>query len=497
MLRKYAQLRFISTAFCLTLAAAFAQELKITGGVVPFQIVQRDADGRGVIRLSGTALKVPNKKYIEAKVFKDKTPAPNTGTSVLTEPINNGKWAGEIKNVPAGGPYRIELMVSGMPKVMAEIDNIFVGDLWVLGGQSNMEGVGDLVDVQAPVPSINTFNMSDTWEVAKEPLHRLKSAVDPVHWAKNDKGVPERWAWDKEEQFYQERKKGAGLGLPFAVEIYRRSGGLPVGLIPCAHGGTSMDQWDPALKDKGGESLYGSTIRRINAAGGKVRGILWYQGESDANEKAMDQFPVKFANLVAAFRKDLNAPDLPFYYVQIGRFINNGPAGPWNRIQEYQRQAESKIPKVAMVTAVDAQLDDLIHVGTQDLKRLGRRMALLAAKDMYPTAPEYANIKRGPRPVSAKLEGNRIVVKFAEVNGSLVAEGRISGFSVHDASGALVPLIFRANFDPKDPAAVHLHLIGKPPEKGTLYYGYSRDPNCNIRDTLDMALPAFGPMPIQ
>src|SRR5687767_8286881 len=40
----------------------------------------------------------------------------------------------------------------------------------------------------------------------------------------------------------------AGLALPFAVAMARRTG-VPVGLVPCAHGGTSMTQWDPASRD--------------------------------------------------------------------------------------------------------------------------------------------------------------------------------------------------------------------------------------------------------
>ena len=78
-----------------------------------------------------------------------------------------------------------------------------------------------------------------------------------------------------------------------------------------------MDQWSPTEKDKAGASLYGATIRRVAAVGGKVRGILWYQGEAEANPERAEAFPAKFAALVEAFRKDLNAPDLPFYYINM------------------------------------------------------------------------------------------------------------------------------------------------------------------------------------
>ncbi|MCL4218335.1 MAG: hypothetical protein KJ052_15210, partial [Candidatus Hydrogenedentes bacterium] len=38
--------------------------------------------------------------------------------------------------------------------------------------------------------------------------------------------------------------KGAGLGLPFAKAVAEATG-RPIGLVPCAHGGTSMTQWSP------------------------------------------------------------------------------------------------------------------------------------------------------------------------------------------------------------------------------------------------------------
>ena len=96
---------------------------------------------------------------------------------------------------------------------------------------------------------------------------------------------------------------GTGLGLSFAKELYKRTG-VPVGLVPCAHGGTSMAQWDPAKKELAGRSLYGSMLRRFRAVCGKVKVVLWYQGESDANHKAHEAFPNKLERLIASVRND-------------------------------------------------------------------------------------------------------------------------------------------------------------------------------------------------
>ena len=58
---------------------------------------------------------------------------------------------------------------------------MYVGDIWVLAGQSNMEGVGDLVDVTPPNPRVMLMGMDGRWGIAEEPLHWLVDSPDPVH----------------------------------------------------------------------------------------------------------------------------------------------------------------------------------------------------------------------------------------------------------------------------------------------------------------------------
>ncbi len=276
-----------------------------------------------------------------------------------------------------------------------------------------------------------------------------------------------------------------------------RRTGVPVGLIPCAHGGTSMDQWSPALKGENGNSLYGSMVRRVLAAGGKVKGVLWYQGEADANPKAAGEFLAKFQAFVGAVRTDFGILDLPFYYVQLGRHVNGENAASWNLLQESQRKAEELIPHTAMIASVDVSLDDAIHIGTQDQKRLARRLANLVSHDLFSSMKDYAQLKRGPRPVSAKMENGVVRVTFSQVNGRLQSEGRLNGFSVHSANGDVAPVLYKEMLDPNDANAVLLYVGGALPEKAALWYGYGKDPYCNLRDAADMALPVFGPMAIQ
>ncbi len=455
------------------------QEIHVTSGAVTDQVIQRSAENRADLRLSGTAA---NGRSVEARVLYRNAPLAGFDWKSIAA-TQGGKWDGEIRGVPAGGPYRIELRAG---EAATAVDNVLVGDLWILAGQSNMEGVADLVDVEPRHEMVHSFDQTDHWGVAEEPLHRLPDAADRVHWRRNA-GQPEKLTGDRLQQFIMNRKKGAGLGLPFAVEMVRRTG-VPVGLVPCAHGGTSMDQWDPALRDQGGDSLYGAMVRRFRAVGGRVKGVLWYQGESDANPKAAPVFQQKFEKFVAAVREDFGQPGLPFFYVQIGRHVNASNLAEWNAVQESQRKAETAIPHSGMAAAIDLSLDDGIHVSTQDHKRLGKRLANLAAP---------GGVKMGPRPVSARYENGILRVLFSDVNHGLRAPGRISGFTIHAPSGDPVPLIYKARVDPSDRAVVLLHIGGKLPEGAVLRYGWGKDPYCNLTDEADMAVPVFGPMAIQ
>ena len=387
----------------------------------------------------------------------------------------------------------------------------------MLAGQSNMEGVGDLIDVTPPNPRVMLLGMDDKWAPAEEPLHWLVDSPDPVH-----SGDPSTRA-ERSAQFHKARNKGAGLGLPFAVAMVE-STGVPIGLIASAHGGTSMEQWNPAKKEQGGNSLYGSMLRQVKLAGGKVRGVLWYQGESDAMGGAWKVYPKVFSDFIAAVRSDFGQPELPFYYVQIGRFVNGADPKGWNVVQDAQRVLVDRVPNTAVVSVIDLELDDGIHVGTQGLKRAGQRLARIAQRELFgqigATTPTFDRVSKGPH--------NTLAVKFKGVNmgsarpsrmggrrhdgrpndGSgrhvnsspgetsgigLKPERHIAGFSIRKEDGTALPLIFEAGIG-KARDTVVLKLSGAVPAGASLWYGYGMDPYCNLADGSDMAVPVFGPI---
>jgi len=375
--------------------------------------------------------------------------------------------SGETLTLPAGGPYEV-----GGAK------NVLIGDLWVLAGQSNMEGVGDLVDVEPPHPLVHSFQSREQWALAEEPLHWLGESPRPIHhviW-----GLPMPTEIPPRDPA---RAKGAGLGLTFAKAMAEQTG-VPIGLIPAAHGGTSMQQWDPARKGQGGASLYGATLERVKAVGGHVAGILWYQGESDANPADAALYEARMTALIQSFRADFEQPDLPFYYVQLGGFISDPvpeSVSGWNRVRESQRTWQNALPNVGMVSAIDCGLDDGIHIDTPGLKALGRRLAAVASGQPAPALK------------SVTFEPGRgwLRVSFDHVQGALQAAGRPAGFTLRDAGGAELPLIYKVAFDGPD-ALLKLTDPARLPG-ASLWYGWGLAPYCNVTDGTGAAVPAFGP----
>jgi sialate O-acetylesterase len=445
----------------------------------------------------------------------------NPDTSAAGITFVDGKLAG----VPAGGPYtiRCQIKIGGNPATTT-IDNVYVGDLWVLAGQSNMEGLGDLVDVTPPHPSVMLLGMDGRWRPAEEPLHWLLDSPDPVHSGDANKRAA------RAAEAHKTRRKGAGLGLPFAAAMVE-STGVPIGLVACAHGGTNMAEWNPAKASQGGNSLYGSMLRQVKLAGGKVKGVLWYQGESDgmSAENVWKAYPAVFTDFIAAVRSDFGEPDLPFYFVQIGRFVVGALPKGWNAVQDAQRVIPERVPNTAVVSVIDLELDDFIHVGTQGLKRAGQRLAQIAQRELFgqlgATTPTLDRVIQGPN--------NTLVVKFKGVNMTpagpyglavrggiggmmggaggvggmrsvqataggmnnvgLTPERHIAGFSIRKEDGTEIPLIYEACVGTSRDTVI-LKLEKRVPEKAYLWYGYGLFPYCNLTDGQDMAVPVFGPI---
>src|ERR1019366_6910260 len=109
-------------------------------------------------------------------------------------------------------------------------------------------------------------------------------------------------------------------------------------------------------------------------------------------------------------------------------------------------------------------MEDIIHLDTQGLKRVGHRLANLACHDLFPNVESYRSLQPGPQPAAITLTKHPVRdeylmrVKFSGVNGGLRTAGRVSGFSVHSPDGQAMPVIFKTRIDPEDSTAVLLTI---------------------------------------
>jgi len=237
-------------------------------------------------------------------------------------------------------------------------------DVFILAGQSNMSGRGELADLsdveRTPDPAIRLYGNDGQWHDALDPLDDASGQVDGVS---------------------ADGQAAVGPGLFFARALQQQNH-RAIALVPCAKGGSSISQWAPG---GGRDTLYGSCVARVREAGGHLAGILWYQGETDA-EKPRDAaygWQAAFTSLVRTFRQDLAAPHLPVAFVQIA----DAPGPPdgsrkypsWGVIQ--QQQARRLIGCSTMVSAAGLRAkEDQLHLTTGAQRVLGAKLA--GAMDM-------------------------------------------------------------------------------------------------------------------
>ncbi|HEY2837970.1 MAG TPA: sialate O-acetylesterase, partial [Pirellulales bacterium] len=243
-------------------------------------------------------------------------------------------------------------------------------------------------------------------------------------------------------------------------------------------------------------------------AGGRVKGMLFFQGEQDAifGDKnhavtkpsligPVSTYAEQFTTFVEALRKDVGDPNMPVIYAQICRH-HNGPAGregAWESVRESQRRLPESLASAHCIPSIDLDVMDGLHLDYASLQRMGERMARVALpyvrKEVAPRSEiRLKSVKRTATPKP------RIVLEFSGVSGRLRAPGRPTGFVVKKSSGETLEWIYKAELDPARPNCVVLWTTTMPGDDVALYYGAGAAPYVNIVDDADMPLPAFGPV---
>jgi len=241
-------------------------------------------------------------------------------------------------------------------------DGTDVVDVFLLLGQSNMKGRGEVPTEQVDDPRIVMMHLQDNqWYCARHPLH-IRAEQDPL---------------DRHDD------AGVGPGLDFARQIAARFPHSRIALVPGAVGGSGIERW---VK---GAPLYEAAIKRAKlalaqgpAGHTRLRGILWMQGEREAREKERaDVYQEKLDGMIRAMRADLGQPDLLFIASTVGPVLDTDVMKA-----RYPYRAEVNgilldLPKrVPFSMCIDARdltghIGDALHYNTPSQQEIGRRLA--------------------------------------------------------------------------------------------------------------------------
>jgi sialate O-acetylesterase len=143
-----------------------------------------------------------------------------------------------------------------------------------------------------------------------------------------------------------------------------------------------------------------------------IKGVLWYQGESNAiRQEDIAEYGALMKLIVADWRQHWHQADLPFYWVQLPS-INEPARQFWPEFREVQRQLTTEITGSGMAVALDVGTPKDVH--PRNKRPVGERLAALALRDLYGRKDLIAE---GPVVIDARQAGKTIRVRFRSADG--------------------------------------------------------------------------------
>lgn len=383
-------------------------------------------------------------------------------------------WVAEFKKQKASAVPTKIIVLSGNERI--ELNNILIGDVWLCIGQSNMEW-----------PAEKEIHFKEERLKMDQPLIRF---YNPTFVGKNVFGKPYSDSLMKRlnpKDFYAGRwqtcdsnsvKTMSAVGYFFGKRIMKETS-IPIGLLHLAIGGAPIETFvnpdvmknNPAfaakvkgnwlandalpvwVRERGKENLKGNLKTLDDESPNHaykpgfafesgvypltklpIKGILWYQGESNAQEKPR---VLEYADLmklmVDDYRKNWSDSALPFYFVQLSSIDSIKYASAlWPSFRNEQRLAldKTKYSGMAVCSDIGARAD----VHPRDKKTVGDRLARWALKKTYNKKINPS----GPLPLHAKYADGKITIHFRYAGKNLLtSDGQsVRGFSLDGKTDA-------------------------------------------------------------
>lgn len=167
---------------------------------------------------------------------------------------------------------------------------------------------------------------------------------------------------------------GTCLAESFAKAYLNTRTDVEVGIIPCADGGTTLEQWAP------GGLLFENAVMcsRLAMRTSRLVGILWHQGEGDCAPEKHVLYEERFQSILDALRQELNLPDVPVIVGGLGDFLSSCSLDDNLKNYNFVNQALQNIAKnnkntaFASAEGLGANPDNL-HFSAAALNELGVR----------------------------------------------------------------------------------------------------------------------------
>ncbi len=355
--------------------------------------------------------------------------------TVKTVTKEDGRWSVSFQPPVPGGPYTI--VIDGPQHV--EFRDVLVGDVWLCGGQSNMEmGLGAARNGSEEVkaadhPGIRLF-------VVRRQSARKPAAVPQGAWKIcSPQNVGDGWSGFSAVAYFFGRRLQQDLDVP-------------IGLVEDCLGGTPAEAWTSAetlrslgMSDTGsGPStpavLYNGMIAPV--APMAISGVIWYQGESNADRAAqqrnlqaamISQYRKLLAAMIADWRKAFGQGDFPFYIVSLAAHQQHKDTpgdDAWAELRTAQDFVANAVTNSGLAVAIDVGDERDVH--PKNKKEVGERLALVALAKYYGKNIPYS----GPRFASAEKLPGALKLSFTHTDGGLVVKGdKLEEFSVCGEDG--------------------------------------------------------------
>ncbi len=380
----------------------------------------------------------------------------------------DGRWRVALPACPPSMRPHDLTARSGVDTVVCT--NVLFGDLWVCAGQSNMEWPLRACDTAAAATAAATDD-------GLRHLHlfcRLPTANKAwddalLALAKTPQAFGARWG----AVTPQTAPALSGVGVLFGQALRSARPGVPLGLVQLAVGGAPVEAFTPAdpaarngwLDAPASPAPWCQTRAKANLARAlgspgladlrhpfepgllydravaplaallPVRGVLWYQGESNATDGAQPDTALDpevmrggLAALITGWRRAWARDDLPFVLIQLPRMDR-----PWMLFREQQALAAQTFPHVGLVITTDTGEPKNVH--PRDKAPVAVRAAGEALRVAYrdPAAPAFTY------GVSASGAAGRVTVRFTPGHRLAVKGETLKGFDLSADGSAFVP----------------------------------------------------------